>query len=241
MTSNHIFTSSPTSTIKSIDVTDPANLSVSDTSYSLMRRIITTNQFLYACARLPGITQSAITQIDVTDPTNMVFQQYIYCSYGTYHSDQDEVHAQYPAHYDKWVLFSGYKSEHTVIIPPIADETYAVLWAVDVTDPSTPVVTSYEVNHIYSGGGYDTYICVLGDILIYCYGSVIKAYDLTNLPTSLNLLDTWNEADVISNVEDIAGNDPNFYITDTGYGAIHSFSYSGGSISHLDTLELTIE
>ena len=175
MTINHIFTSSPTSTIKSIDVTDPANLSVSDTSYSLMRRIITANQFLYACARLPGITQSAITQIDVTDPTNMVFQQYIYCSYGSYGSSADEVLPVYPVYYDKWVLIAGSKLK---VPPSPPSEAWAVLWAIDVTDPSNPVVTSYEVAHAYISARYDTYICLLGDILIYCYGSIIKAYDL---------------------------------------------------------------
>ena len=237
MTSNHIFTSSPTSTIKSIDVSDPANLSVSDTSYSLKERIINVNQFLYACDKSPGIAQSAITQIDVTDPTNMVFKQYIYCSYGSYGSGADEVLPVYPVYYDKWVLIAGSKLK---VPPPQPSEAWAVLWAIDVTDPSNPVVTSYEVAHAYISARYDTYICLLGDILIYCYGAV-KAYDLTNLPTSIDLQDTWNQAGVISNVNGIVGDTPNFYITDVGKGAIHSFSYTVvDGITYLDTLTLAV-
>ena len=244
MTSNHIFTNSTTSTIKSIDVSDTKNLSVSDTSFSSMGRIITVNQLLYACPSLPSVYNAPIAQIDVTDPTNLTFVQYIYCNYLSYVSEYDDTLPGYPVYYDKWVLITGYVFKDPQVIPDPGNDHYVVLWAIDVTDPANPSVTSYEIEsrNDETLSPWVTYSCILGDILIVAidgYSRFIKRFDLTNLPTSISLQDTYSGG-AFQDVSYIAGNASNFYIPDAGYGAVHSFSYSGGSLSHLDTLELSI-
>ena len=245
MTSNHIFTTTVigAGNVSSINVADLGNLSVSDTVPGDRLRLISANQFLYVCPSGVGSGASVpLYQYDVTDPTDITYIQDIDCDY----TFGDDIALNYLAYYDKWVLVSGYAVHYFELGDPWDIQYAFIVWAIDVSNPANPQVTYYTVISIYSNypyGGWDTYCCVLGDILIVAsetdYSSLVRVYSLASLPASLTLIAELDISSITEDIVDIVGSGSNFFLSDRLENAVHSFSYTAiGGLTHLGSYAL---